>query len=137
MNRTCRQCGISKDITLFRGIPTGYYRRACKACYAKRQVQRIAADRGRERIRIKAWADKNPDKSRAIKARWREKNRDKARAHSIFHAGIRHGSVCIEPCLVCGEFNAYAHHDDYSKPLVVSWVCPTHHTELHELQAIG
>lgn len=36
-----------------------------------------------------------------------------------------------EPCEVCGEDPAEAHHTDYLKPLDVMWLCRKHHNEWH------
>ena len=36
-----------------------------------------------------------------------------------------------QPCEVCGNAKAQAHHDDYGKPLDVRWLCTTHHAEWH------
>lgn len=35
------------------------------------------------------------------------------------------------PCVKCGNIKSQAHHEDYSKPLKVTWLCAIHHTELH------
>lgn len=35
------------------------------------------------------------------------------------------------PCEVCGDPNVHAHHEDYTKPLEVNWLCPLHHVERH------
>ena len=45
---------------------------------------------------------------------------------------IKMGKLVKEPCEVCGELKVHAHHDDYTKPLQVRWLCQKHHTELHE-----
>lgn len=34
-------------------------------------------------------------------------------------------------CEVCGTASVHAHHDDYSRPLDVRWLCPAHHAEVH------
>lgn len=34
-------------------------------------------------------------------------------------------------CSVCGKSNAEAHHDDYSKPYEIVWLCVKHHSQLH------
>lgn len=34
---------------------------------------------------------------------------------------------------IWGE-KAHAHHDDYSRPLDVIWLCPTHHGERHRIK---
>jgi len=35
--------------------------------------------------------------------------------------------------MICGEKKAHGHHDDYTKPLAVKWLCRKHHEELHTL----
>jgi hypothetical protein len=43
---------------------------------------------------------------------------------------IRTGRLARQGCEVCGD-RAHAHHDDYSKPLDVRWLCSQHHTDHH------
>lgn len=44
----------------------------------------------------------------------------------------RRGLITPKPCEVSGCNNkSEKHHDDYSKPLVVRWLCRIHHLELH------
>jgi hypothetical protein len=54
-----------------------------------------------------------------------------ARARGITSAAIRAGKLVREPCAVCGEEKVDAHHDDYSKPLDVLWLCRLHHNRRH------
>lgn len=44
---------------------------------------------------------------------------------------IARGDLTRQPCEVCGAVNVDAHHDDYSKPLEVRWLCRVHHSEFH------
>jgi len=44
---------------------------------------------------------------------------------------IASGALLRRPCEVCGAEKVDAHHDDYSKPLDVRWLCRPHHLELH------
>lgn len=44
---------------------------------------------------------------------------------------INRGDLIKQPCEVCGEPKVDAHHDDYSRPLDVKWLCRKHHNELH------
>lgn len=37
-----------------------------------------------------------------------------------------------QPCEVCGAEKSEAHHDDYTKPLSVRWLCRSHHRLHHE-----
>jgi hypothetical protein len=65
------------------------------------------------------------------KRRWREENREKHLAHRKIEAAIRAGRLKVEPCVFCG-CEAQAHHEDYSKPFVIVWLCPTHHKRRHK-----
>lgn len=38
-----------------------------------------------------------------------------------------------QPCEVCGAEKSHAHHDDYGQPLVVRWLCHSHHMEHHAM----
>jgi hypothetical protein len=58
-------------------------------------------------------------------------------AHSATRSGIRRGLLQPQPCSVCGEPKAEAHHDDYERPLHVVWLCRAHHKQLHARQCRG
>ena len=53
------------------------------------------------------------------------------RAHSIVAVAMHDGTLKQEPCELCGDPKAVAHHDDYSRPLDVRWLCRSHHTLVH------
>jgi hypothetical protein len=59
--------------------------------------------------------------------RWPE--RDAAR--KAVQDAVRAGKLIRQPCEKCGELKSEGHHDDYTKPLEVRWLCRTHHTEHH------
>jgi ribosomal protein S27AE len=44
---------------------------------------------------------------------------------------IAAGTISRHGCEVCGADVAEAHHDDYSEPLHVRWLCRKHHDEFH------
>lgn len=52
-------------------------------------------------------------------------------ARNIFHLAKLRGVLIKQPCEVCGNVKSDGHHDDYSKPLEVRWLCRVHHMELH------
>lgn len=64
----------------------------------------------------------------------------KYNSHSIVTQAIACGALIPEPCEVCGVFGkdetgnrkCDAHHDDYTKPLDVRWLCRKHHAEWHK-----
>ena len=64
---------------------------------------------------------------RRAKERWPEHER----ARVAVHHAIRRGDLTPEPCGECGEAKAEAHHDDYTRPLDVRWLCRRCHTAHH------
>lgn len=49
---------------------------------------------------------------------------------------VYYGKIKRQPCEVCGAMPTEAHHPDYSKPLDVEWLCPTHHREREKEKAM-
>ncbi len=56
---------------------------------------------------------------------------DRCAARTALNNAVRDGRVVRGSCEVCGVPKAQAHHDDYSKPLDVRWLCKPHHDEHH------
>lgn len=59
---------------------------------------------------------------------------EKLRARIMAICARRAGKLVRQPCEKCGVEQTDAHHDDYSKPLEVRWLCRAHHLELHRQQ---
>lgn len=55
----------------------------------------------------------------------------KVRARRAVHVALTTGALTRLPCEVCGSATVDAHHEDYSKPLDVRWLCRSHHLALH------
>lgn len=55
---------------------------------------------------------------------------EKAARKAVENALLR-GDLVRKPCKRCGASNAQAHHEDYSKPLDVTWLCPKDHKARH------
>lgn len=63
---------------------------------------------------------------------WQLKHPDRRAAHDAVRLAIRRGALVREPCEVCGSTEHLdAHHEDYSKPLDVVWLCRRHHAARH------
>lgn len=63
---------------------------------------------------------------------YRKSNPLKAAAQTASANAIRDGKLIRQPCEVCGTTSkVQGHHDDYSKPLEVRWLCPKHHSAHH------
>ena len=83
----------------------------------------------------KAAADAEGTKPKwAAQNRWNNANRLKLRAHSIVRVALRRGTLKRGRCEVCGSFLVEGHHDDYSLPLVVRWLCRKDHQQHHAQQ---
>jgi len=124
----------------------------------RKQRERAAEDpdlaealRKQARERMRRWREKNPDKNREAGERsrakkdyakaWRQGHRDDAlfrdRARARVRYAVKTGRLIPQPCEVCGvepyrneRRYVQAHHEDYSKPLDVRWLCPRHHGAL-------
>lgn len=63
----------------------------------------------------------------------------KARAHQEVKKALARGDLVRQPCEVgvgCSPRPAVAHHDDYSRPLDVRWLCYRHHVCLHRFGSV-
>ena len=45
---------------------------------------------------------------------------------------VKEGKLKRRPCLVCGNKEVLAHHEDYNNPLKVIWLCEEHHKDYHD-----
>jgi len=114
------------------------HRRASRTYYHSEQGKEVARVWGRayaKTPRRKASQNKyarSPTgriKIRAAAKRARLKYPDRAKARDAVNYQIRTGRLKRLPCEVCGAERTQAHHDDYSKPLEVKWLCMLHHRE--------
>ena len=132
--KLCRVCRKEKPRGAFYPPPG---RRVCKECYIKNVRRWI--DRNPERFRenCNRTYRKDPSKRRALIDRWHKKHPEAAKARRVVSHAIKSG-VLKKPdhCSLCrkeakGHF-LHAHHDDYTKPLIVNWVCAKCHRVGHE-----
>lgn len=61
----------------------------------------------------------------------REMNAAKREADRIFALALASGLIRRQPCARCGHKRVQGHHEDYSKPLSVIWLCRPHHAIRH------
>lgn len=91
---------------------------------------------------VKQWKAAHADEQRAYyreyrrqhpehAAAYRRRNPEKVRARSVLNEAIRGGKLDRLPCEICGAPHAEAHHEDYTRPLDVRWLCRDHHHEVH------
>jgi len=109
---------------------------------ANRDPERVKAndrarywrDKPKRRALMDEWAAENSDRATEAKRAWNERNPEKRQASIAVNNAVRGGRLKKEPCEVCGSPESQGHHDDYSKPLVVRWLCTAHHAEHHVKQ---
>lgn len=71
-------------------------------------------------------------------ARWRNDVNDERLKHTArlcVARAIKSGRLTRQSCSGCGSARAQAHHDDYSKPLDVLWLCTVCHAAKHAPEA--
>lgn len=79
------------------------------------------------------WANKNKEKKRSYQEKWRKSNLKQKAANAYLQIQVREGYI-VKPksCTKClKECVTEAHHEDYSKPLVVKWYCHRCHMKQH------
>ena len=116
----CQQCAL-EFLAMVKEIKKGggkFCSRQCQRAYqakvnaeANRTVGLSASERKKQ------WLSKTPASV--------------VRAHKQVEVAIANGSLVRMPCEKCGSTKVDAHHDDYSKPLDVRWLCRAHHLEHH------
>ncbi len=55
-------------------------------------------------------------------------------ARKKYESALKAGRLKRKPCAVCGAPKTQGHHEDYSKPLEVVWLCGAHHAKRHSLR---
>jgi len=133
--KTCFKCGITKPLSSFyrhAAMADGHLGK-CKECTKKdtKSNYRLKIDQYHE-------YDKKRGQDPERKKKMVEYSRSKRKRYPLKYAAWREvqgalikGVLIRMPCEVCGHNVVEAHHDDYSKPLEVKWLCRRHHKILH------
>lgn len=151
--KTCFKCYVSKPLRDFYRHPQMGDGRLgkCKECTRRdvrinrsfRKEYYAAFDSSRNKLPHRIKARKQYEKTRrgrqvkrASNLRWIESNPEKRKAQHAANNAVRDGKLKKQPCQVCGTWKrVQKHHEDYSKPLDVQWLCPKHHAEAHRKMA--
>jgi len=148
--KKCNTCFKELDESLFY---KGHAK--CKECYIKKVkiYAHINQDRIRSyekqrsmlphRVELRAKyakTKKGKDAVNKAKKRYLEHNLIKRASHIMLGNAIRDGKVTRKnTCETCGTHSnrIHGHHDDYSKPLDVRWLCAKCHSKWHKENGSG
>lgn len=109
-------------------------RHAKKSAEEKKAYNQDYYRRNREKLiqKAKEYRKKNPKKLETTQ-KFRKNNPEKARAYSAVGNALRSGKLqkpdLCEKCMK--KKKVEAHHEDYSRPLDVTWLCKKCHLGLH------
>lgn len=133
--KRCFKCGSEKNIEEFYRHPMmadGHLGK-CKECTKKDTIENYDKNIDKIKVYEKTRFQKPQRKSNALHYQTtnRERHPEKYRARNLLNNAIRDGKITKTPCEVCGSEKSQSHHEDYSKPLEVRWLCFKHHRILH------
>ena len=146
MTYTCKVCGVTSDgAEFYNGVTS-----RCKECHKKKvrenraekadyyrqyDAKRFQHDhRVKERHQRYRATEAGLASVRAAQRKWDAQNPDKKAAHVILNNAVRDWrKLKPDRCEVCGVTGRiHGHHDDYTKPLDVKWLCQKCHWKEHK-----
>ena len=149
--KVCRVCKKELSIDEFHRQKGGKYNRGtlCKICASEKHEKWNKENRARRKEYQAEWREEHREEAREYSRTWRAKNSaqhvatnmayqaehpEAERARRKVTYAVQTGTlVRPEVCEECGEQHTHihGHHDDYSKPLEVRWLCPKCHKRHH------
>ncbi len=128
--KTCSKCGLVKDESEFwkdnsRRDKLYCWCKSCLREYRQTEAGKESHSRGDKKY---SQTKKGKEFRRKHDAEYRKANPEKIKARNAVNSALRDGRLFKEPCH-CGETNVQGHHEDYSKPLDVEWLCNKHHID--------
>lgn len=129
IDKICKLCGLNFKVkpSIHKNGHGIYCSTKCLNTANGRKVGKNA--KGENNNAWKGGLTKNHYRYKLIdKARHPEKHK----ARDAVKRAKKSGKLIPQPCFICGETKVHAHHEDYSKPLDVKWMCvKCHHAEHH------
>lgn len=134
--KRCPWCDTTKP-------KTGFYKDAarydgvcylCKVCWGLKRRKMYKKHREKYKEIGKKWYAEHKDEMHKKGRKWYHDNKERMHVYWKVRKALMHGTLKKGACEVCGEEKVQAHHDDYSKPLDVRWLCVHHHQQHHAKQ---
>ena len=130
--RKCSKCKKVKPLSSFHRSRGKVYGRIshCKECGHLISVSHYAT----HRKYFREYRERPGVKRREL-LRWRnfvKSNPKINKARSWVRNSVKSGLLKKTPCVICREKKTEGHHDNYNKPLQVTWYCRRCHREWHK-----
>lgn len=124
--KECFKCNVVKPLSDFykHSQMTDGHLGKCKVC------NRIDAAKQLEKNKLNPeWLEK--EKERVRKKQMAKKGDERTLLYADVGRKIKSGEIAKKPCEVCGKEKTQGHHEDYSKPHDLVWLCVRHHQDRH------
>jgi len=103
---------------------------ACSLCIkCNKNERRSGSQRWCNDCHVEYMRDIRPNHSELT-----DEQRKRANARSYANVYKNRGKLIQGNCEKCGSPDSQMHHDDYDKPLEVTWLCRDCRLQLHEIQ---
>lgn len=133
--KTCKQCHLELPEAEFYSHPQTVDKlmAVCKRCHKQNAINRrvnnienvLAYDHERNQTQErKDYVSNRIKQDRLL-------NPQKYKARNWVNNALRDGRIKREPCKLCGNPNAQAHHHNYDDPTNFDWLCFRCHREVH------
>jgi hypothetical protein len=131
IQRTCQKCGETFHAERYK-VERGdgrFCSRSCASSYAASRKHDQYDQSGDSNPNWKGGVSEDPYRYRK---RQKKRHPEKVKARKKLQRAVKSGRVSKEPCKDCGAAeNLEGHHEDYSKPLEVTWLCKSCHIKRH------
>lgn len=135
----CPQCGTSFEPKIHRnGIIQKYCTPSCQVKYSSKIIyyrnRKNPSFLMKERARARKYRERNKEKGVLRQRDYRRKDKIRAKAHrDLSRAVMEKKIIKPEHCQLCGKNKPLdGHHNDYTKPLQIVWVCRLCHRKIHQ-----
>jgi hypothetical protein len=138
--KKCFKCNEIKDLSEFyrhKAMGDGHLNK-CKEC-----TKKDSDDNFKRKMLDPVWQVKERERQRLKEAKRRDSGlvkkykkatipfKQRKEKYGEYLSAIQCGKLTPMPCEVCGKQKTQGHHEDYSKPLDVVWLCVRHHQDRH------
>jgi len=117
--------------------------KGCRATYVRERRRKLSADGIPQRRNLEK--DREYERMRSVRPEVRARRAEAMRRYQNdpmlrarhearwqVRRAVAAGRLTRGPCETCGEARTQGHHDDYSKPLNVRWLCNSCHRHWHK-----